>query len=72
MTRMTTGRNELRMIWLVSLLILAASTWYLDQRVLSLFCGLGFLVSVMQYVTAVQVPTESMAQALNVPIRRHS
>ncbi len=72
MTRMTTGRNELRMIWLVSLLILAASTWYLDQRVLSLFCGLGFLVSVMQYVTAVQVPTELMAQALNVPIRRHS
>lgn len=72
MTRMTTGRNELRMIWLVSLLILAGSTWYLDQRILSLFCGLGFLVSVMQYVTAVQVPTESMAQALALPIQLNS
>ncbi|ANF82453.1 hypothetical protein A3K93_09785 [Acinetobacter sp. NCu2D-2] len=69
---MTTGQNELRMIWLISLIIVAAGAWYLDQLMLSLFCGLGLMISVMQYVSAVQTPLNTTAEALQAPIQRSS
>ncbi|WP_347473405.1 DUF2339 domain-containing protein [Acinetobacter thermotolerans] len=66
---MTTGQNELRMMWLISLVIVALSAWYLDYEIISYLCGLGFLISVMQYVNAVQQPLEDTAaqHQLSVP-----
>lgn len=57
---MTTGQNEWRMMWLISLVIVALSAWYLDYTVVSYLCGLGFLMSVMQYVNAVQQPLDQL------------
>ncbi len=57
---MTTGQNEWRMMWLISLVIVALSAWYLDYTVVSYLCGLGFLMSVMQYVNAVQQPLNQL------------
>lgn len=69
---MTTGNNQLSMMWLITLVIAAAGAWYLDQKIISLFCGLGFLISVMQQVSAVEQPVEMTAQTLNAPIQQNS
>ena len=61
MIRMTAGQNELRMIWLISLFIIGVSAWYLDLRIVTYLSGLGFLISVMQYISAVETPVRDMA-----------
>ena len=69
---MTTRQNELRMIWLMSLIIVGVSAWYLDQHFIGYLCGIGFLISVMQYVTAVQQPLERLAKSQQIDIPTHS
>lgn len=69
---MTTGQNELRMIWLMSLIIVGVGAWYLNQYFIGYLCGIGFLISVMQYVTAVQQPLEQLAAEKHIELPRHS
>jgi uncharacterized membrane protein len=59
---MITGQNELRVIWLISLVIVGLSCWYLNVHVVSYLCGLGFMMSVMHYVNALQQPIDQLAQ----------
>lgn len=70
--RMTTGQNELRMMWLISLVIVGLSAWYLDYEIVSYLCGLGFLMSVMQYVNAVQQPLEEITAEHQLSISGYS
>ena len=39
---MTAGQNELRMIWLISLVIVGISAWYLELQIVTYLTGLGF------------------------------
>src|SRR5690606_14489394 len=61
MIRMTAGQNELRMIWLISLFIIGVSAWYLDLQIVTYLSGFSFLISVMQYISAVATPVRDMA-----------
>jgi uncharacterized membrane protein len=58
---MAAGQNELRMIWLISLVIVGISAWYLDLQIVTYLSGLGFLISVMQYVSAIETPVQAVA-----------
>lgn len=50
---MTNKQSELRMMWLMCLLIVGVGAWVsLDNYVISLLCGLAFVMSIMQYVNA--------------------
>lgn len=50
---MTNKQSELRMMWLMCLLIVGIGAWVsLDNYVISLLCGLAFVMSIMQYVNA--------------------
>lgn len=68
---MAAGRNELRMIWLISLLIVGISSWYLDYQIVTYLCGLGFILSVMQYVSAVEEPLQQLASQ-QISLQRNS
>lgn len=46
--------NEIKLIWLMALLMIGISAWYLGVRVLSYISGIAFIMSVMSYVDDVQ------------------
>ncbi len=69
---MAAGRNELRMIWLITLLIAGISAWYLGYQIVTYLCGLGFIFSVMQYVTAVEAPLNQLATQQQMYLERNS
>lgn len=69
---MAAGRNELRMIWLITLLIVGISAWYLDYQIVTYLCGVGFLFSVMQYVSAVEAPLQQLAAQQQRSLERNS
>lgn len=69
---MAAGRNELRMIWLIILLIAGISAWYLSYQIVTYLCGLGFIFSVMQYVTAVETPLQQLAAQQQMSLERNS
>jgi len=63
---MTAGQNELRMIWLISLVIMGISAWYLELQIVTYLTGLGFLISVMQYISAIEAPVRDLAAPTQV------
>ncbi len=69
---MAAGRNELRMIWLITLLITGISAWYLGYQIVTYLCGLGFIFSVMQYVTAVEAPLNQLAGQQQMSLEQNS
>jgi len=69
---MAAGRNELRMIWLITLLIAGISAWYLGYQIVTYLCGLGFIFSVMQYVTAVEAPLNQLAGQQQMSLEHNS
>ena len=69
---MLKGQREIRIIWLMMLIIIAVSAWFLDARILTYICGLAFVMSVMQYVDAIQDPLQQIAQQTRVPLQSTS
>lgn len=69
---MLKGQSEIRIIWLMMLIIIAVSAWFLDARILTYICGLAFVMSVMQYVDAIQDPLQQIAQQTRVPLQSTS
>lgn len=47
--KMLKRQNEIRMIWLMVLIIVAVSAWFSEIQVLTYACGIAFVMSVMQY-----------------------
>lgn len=64
---MLKGQNEIRMIWLMVLIIIAVGAWFLELKVLTYLCGLAFVVSVMHYVDSIQSSLQQVNQ--QVPVR---
>ena len=55
------GQNEIRMIWLMVLIIVAVSAWFLKTPVVTYICVVALVISVMQYVDAVQKPLDELS-----------
>ena len=58
---MLKGQYEIRMIWLMVLIIAGVGMWYADFQQFSYLCGLAFVMSVMHYVDDLQKPADQMA-----------
>ncbi|ELW82109.1 membrane protein, PF10101 family [Acinetobacter sp. WC-743] len=69
---MLKGQSEIRIIWLMMLIIIAVSAWFLDAHVLTYLCGLAFVMSVMHYVDAIQNPMLDIAQSMHLPLHSTS
>ncbi len=57
--------SEIRMIWLMVLIISAVGTWFLQLPILTFLCAIAFVLSVMQYIDAIEKPTETLAAQSN-------
>ncbi|CAM4203262.1 DUF2339 domain-containing protein [Acinetobacter pragensis] len=55
------GNNEIRMIWLMALIIAGVGCWFSDLKIFSYLCGFAFAVSVMHYVDDLQKPTDQLS-----------
>ena len=62
------GQNEIRMMWLMMLIIIAVGAWFLKIPVVTYLCAVGLVMSVIQYVDAIQKPTEQIAQQSNIKL----
>lgn len=69
---MLKGQSEIRIIWLMMLIMIAVSAWFLDVRILTYICGLAFVMSVMHYVDAIQNPMQDIAQQISFPLQNTS
>ena len=69
---MRKGQSEIRMIWLMVLIIVGVGSWFLDVRVFTYLCGLAFVMSVMQYVDAIQTPAVKIAAETNLSVQETS
>ncbi|RZJ21294.1 MAG: DUF2339 domain-containing protein [Acinetobacter sp.] len=66
------GQSEIRMIWLMVLIIVGVGAWFLEARTFTYLCGLAFVVSIMQYVDAIQSPTIQIAETKNLSVQETS
>lgn len=66
------GQSEIRMIWLMVLIIVGVGSWFLEVRIFTYLCGLAFVMSVMQYVDAIQTPAVTIAAETNSSIQESS
>lgn len=55
------GQSEIRMIWLMILIIVGVGAWFLKAHIFTYLCGLALVISVMQYVDALQTPAAQIA-----------
>ncbi|MGE8540418.1 MAG: DUF2339 domain-containing protein [Acinetobacter sp.] len=62
------GSNEIRMIWLMALIIVAVGCWFSDWKIFSYLCGLAFAVSVMHYVDDLQKPLDQLSAEAGLPL----
>ncbi|MBU3848684.1 MAG: DUF2339 domain-containing protein [Candidatus Acinetobacter avistercoris] len=53
--------SEIRMIWLMVLIIAAVGAWFLKLPILTFLCAIAFVLSVMQYVDAIEKPVHDIA-----------
>lgn len=60
------GQSEIRMIWLMVLIIVGVGSWFLDLHIFTYLCGLAFVMSVMQYVDTIQKPASQIALETNL------
>lgn len=66
------GQSEIRMIWLMVLIIVGVGSWFLDVRIFTYLCGLAFVMSLMQYVDAIQSPAAQIAVETNISLQESS
>lgn len=66
------GQGEIRMIWLMVLIIVGVGSWFLDVRIFTYLCGLAFVMSLMQYVDAIQSPAAQIAVETNISFQESS
>ncbi|NHB59557.1 DUF2339 domain-containing protein [Acinetobacter sp. 194] len=66
------GQNEIRMMWLMVLMIVGIGAWFLNVHALAYLCGIALIVSVIQYVDAIEKPTQSMSQQGQVKLTHTS
>ena len=59
---MHNGQREIRMIWLMTLLIVAVGAWFLKVPIISYVCGAALVMSIMQYVDLIEKSTVQMMQ----------
>ena len=59
---MLKAQGEIRMIWLMVLIICAVGAWFLAVPTLTYLCLIAFVMSVIQYVDAIQKPVDVIAQ----------
>ncbi len=69
---MRKGQGEIRMIWLMVLIIVGVGAWFLDVRIFTYLCGLAFVMSVMQYVDVIQSPAAQIAVETNISVQENS
>lgn len=62
-------QNEIRMIWLMVLIIVAVSAWFLDIRILTYICGIAFVMSVMQYADGISHSMDDLSQKSHVSLQ---
>lgn len=53
--------SEIRMIWLMVLIISAVGAWFLKLPILTFLCAIALVLSVMQYIDAIEKPAEKLA-----------
>ena len=66
------GQSEIRMIWLMALIIVGVGAWFLDVRIFTYLCGLAFVMSVMQYVDAIYSPAAQIAAETHLSVQESS
>lgn len=54
--------SEIRMIWLMVLIISAVGSWFLKLPIMTFLCIIAFVFSVMQYVDAIEKATHNIAR----------
>nr|MBP8207109.1 DUF2339 domain-containing protein [Acinetobacter sp.] len=59
---MLKAQGEIRMIWLMVLIICAVGAWFLAVPTLTYLCLIAFVMSVIQYVDAIQKHLDVIAQ----------
>lgn len=69
---MLKGQSEIRIIWLMMLMIIAVSAWFFDAKIVTYICGLAFVMSVMHYVDAIQNPMQEIASKTQIPLQNTS
>ncbi|WP_410487437.1 hypothetical protein [Acinetobacter sp. SAAs470] len=63
---MLKGNIEIRIIWLMALMIAAGTAWFLEIKAMTYLCGLAVLLSIMQYMDAFARQIDHLPQ--NVPV----
>ncbi|WP_407304407.1 DUF2339 domain-containing protein [Acinetobacter sp.] len=66
------GQSEIRMIWLMVLIIVGVGAWFLDVRIFTYLCGLAFVMSVMQYVDAIQTSAVKISAETGLSVQETS
>jgi uncharacterized membrane protein len=61
------GNSEVRMIWLMALIILGIGAWSLEIEALSVVCGFAFMISIMQYVKLFSQSVVNFSQQKDMP-----
>ncbi|OTG86660.1 hypothetical protein B9T31_06540 [Acinetobacter sp. ANC 4558] len=54
--------HEIRIIWLMSLIIIGVGAWFYDLNIMVYVCGIIFIVSIMQYVNGYSQQIEQFGQ----------
>lgn len=65
---MLKGNIERRMVWLLLLMIVTVSAWFLEVKVLSYACGAAFMLSVMQYLDAFTQQSQRISRQMQQPV----
>lgn len=69
MNKMLRAQGEIRIIWLMLLMIVGVVAWSLEITLLSYLCALALVVSIMYYVTMTQRSVIALAQQQGVVLR---
>lgn len=54
--------SEIRIIWLMVLIITAIATWFLNYSIVTFLCAIAFVISVMQFVDTIEKPAVDIAK----------
>jgi uncharacterized membrane protein len=66
------GQSEIRMIWLMVLIIVGVGAWFFKLQIFTYLCGLAFVMSVMQYVDTLQTPASQIATKMHISLQETS
>ena len=65
-------QSEIRMIWLMVLIMVGVGAWFLEVPLLTYLCGVAFVMSLMQYVDAIQTPAMQLAENTDLAVQETS